>query len=66
MQGYDFEENLVDRLIDEAGKEPESLPLVAYALKKFLEQRQDRTFTHEAYQAMGGITKGRSSPTFLV
>lgn len=55
VTGYEFEENLVDRLIDEAGKEPGSLPLVAYALKQLFERRVGCMFTHEAYQAMGGI-----------
>jgi hypothetical protein len=53
--GYTFEPGLVDEMLKEAGKEPGNLPLVAYALKQLFEQRQDRTFTHFAYQAMGGV-----------
>ena len=52
---YTFEPGLVDEMLKEAGKEPGNLPLVAYALKQLFEQRQDRTFTHLAYQAMGGV-----------
>ncbi len=53
--GYTFEPGLVDEMLKEAGKEPGNLPLVAYALKQLFEQRQDRTFTHVAYQAMRGV-----------
>jgi hypothetical protein len=53
--GYTFEAKLVEKILDEEGKEPGSLPLVAYALKQLFERRVERMFTHEAYQAMGGI-----------
>ncbi len=42
-------------MLKEAGKEPGNWPLVAYALKQLFQQRQDRTFTYAAYQAMGGV-----------
>ena len=54
--GYEFESGLVDKILDEAVKEPGHLPLVAYALKQLFEQRQGRIFTCAVYQAMGGIT----------
>lgn len=54
--GYEFESGLVDKILDEAVKEPGNLPLVAYALKQLFEQRQGRTFTCTVYQAMGGLT----------
>ena len=44
--GYEFEPHLVNAILDEAGKEPGNLPLVAYALKQLFEQRKDRIF-HE-------------------
>lgn len=53
--GYTFEPRVVDEMLSEVGKEPGSLPLVAYALKQLFEQRQDRIFTYAAYQAMGGV-----------
>ena len=53
--GYTFEPRVLDDMLREVGQEPGSLPLVAYALKQLFEQRQDRTFTYAAYQAMGGV-----------
>ncbi len=53
--GYEFEPHLVDEILDEAGKEPGNLPLVAYTLKQLFARRQGKTFTREVYQAMGGV-----------
>ena len=53
--GYDFESGLVDRILMDSGQEPGNLPLVAYALKQLFEQRKGRSFTVEAYEAMGGV-----------
>lgn len=55
--GYTFEAQLVETILDDAGKEPGNLPLVAYALKQLFEQRQReiKTFTHAAYEAMHGV-----------
>jgi hypothetical protein len=55
--GYAFEAQLVETILDDAGKEPGNLPLVAYALKQLFEQREreSKTFTCAAYKAMGGI-----------
>lgn len=53
--GYTFEPQLVETILDDAGKEPGNLPLVAYTLKQLFERRQDRTFTRTAYQTMGGV-----------
>ena len=54
VTGYEFESDLVERMLQDAGQEPGNLPLVAYALKQLFEKRNDRTFTREAYDAMGG------------
>ncbi len=61
--GYTFEPALVDTILNDAGKEPGHLPLVAYALKQLFELREQksRTFTHAAYQAMGGVVGAISS-----
>lgn len=53
--GYTFEPGLVDRLLADTGQEPGNLPLVAYALKQLFEKRKGRTFTMEAYHAIGGV-----------
>ncbi|MDH5740681.1 MAG: DUF4062 domain-containing protein, partial [Nitrospira sp.] len=57
LTGYTFEPRLVDTILNEVGlgKEPGNLPLVAYALNQLFEQRQGNTFTHAAYEAMGGV-----------
>jgi hypothetical protein len=53
--GYEFGPHVVDEILDESGKEPGNLPLVAYALKQLFEQRKERTFTNKAYKDMGGV-----------
>lgn len=53
--GYEFEPHLVDEILDEAGKEPGILPLLAYTMKQIFERRQGRIFTREAYRAIGGL-----------
>jgi len=55
VTGYTFEQGLIDTILDDAGKEPGNLPLVAYTLKQLFEHRKDHTFTLAAYQAMGGV-----------
>ncbi len=53
--GYEFEPHLVDAILDEAGKEPGNLPLVAYTLKQLFERRKGKIFTRAAYKAFGGV-----------
>jgi len=53
--GYRFEANLVDSILEDAGSEPGTLPLVAYSLKQLWEQREGQTLTVAAYKAMGGV-----------
>ena len=53
--GYQFQDNLVGAILDEAGKEPGSLPLVAYTLKQLFDQRKRRTLTQAAYKKMKGV-----------
>ncbi len=55
VTGYVLEPQLVDDILREAAQEPGSLPLVAYALKQLFERRRERTFTGEAYKAIGGV-----------
>lgn len=51
----EFEEGLIERIVDDTGQEPGTLPLVAYALKQLFDKRNERTFTVEVYNAMGGV-----------
>jgi formylglycine-generating enzyme required for sulfatase activity len=53
--GYQFEPGLVERILQDTGQEPGNLALVEYALKQLFERRTDRTFTLEAYEAIGGV-----------
>ncbi|TKB92434.1 MAG: DUF4062 domain-containing protein [Nitrospira sp.] len=55
--GYVFEPQLVDIILRDAAQEPGSLPLVAYALEQLFKRRDKdkRTFTHDAYKAIGGV-----------
>ncbi len=55
VTGYEFEASLVEKILEEVGKETGNLPLVAYTLKQLFEQRQGLTFTDAAYRAMGGV-----------
>ena len=56
VAGYSFESRVVEDILDQAGKEPGCLPLVAYTLKQLFEDRQERTFTRKAFKGMGGVT----------
>lgn len=53
--GYKFEPGLVERILNDTGQEPGNLALVEYALKQLFERRASRTFTAEAYEAIGGV-----------
>ncbi|MCA9474032.1 MAG: SUMF1/EgtB/PvdO family nonheme iron enzyme [Nitrospira sp.] len=64
--GHAFVPNLVDEILDEAGKEPGNLPLVAYALKQLFERRQGRTFMFEAYREIGGVAGAIGTKADLV
>lgn len=53
--GLHFESGLVDRLLDDVGDEPGSLPLLEFVLAALWEQRRGNTLHHEAYDHMGGV-----------
>lgn len=55
--GYDFEEDLVNELVQDAGQEPGRLPLVAYVMNQLFLQLKDRArlFTRDAYRAIGRV-----------
>jgi hypothetical protein len=50
-----FEPGLVERILEDVGDEPGNLPLLEFVLKELWEQRQDRVFTHQSYDAIGRI-----------
>ncbi|MET0402744.1 MAG: WD40 repeat domain-containing protein, partial [Cystobacter sp.] len=53
--GLRFEPGLVDRLLQDVGQEPGSLPLLQYALDQLWEAREGARLTHGAYMALGGV-----------
>jgi Sulfatase-modifying factor enzyme 1/Domain of unknown function (DUF4062) len=53
--GYAFEPGLVEVILHDAGQEPGNLALIEYALTQLFERRKGRTFTMEAYMAIGGV-----------
>ena len=53
--GYIFEKGLVSSIIEEAGNESGSLPLVAHALVETWVRRFDRTLTLDGFRACGGV-----------
>jgi WD40 repeat protein/serine/threonine protein kinase len=53
--GLYLERNVIDAVIDEAGNEAGSLPLIAHALVETWMRRRGNTLTMEGYQAAGGV-----------
>ena len=53
--GLRFEDGLVDRILDDAGDEPGSLPLVAHALVETWKRRVGTTLTLAGYSDTGGV-----------
>jgi WD40 repeat protein len=53
--GLYLERAVVDAVIDEAGSETGSLPLIAHALMETWLRRQGNTLSFEAFQAAGGV-----------
>ncbi|HRQ40455.1 MAG TPA: protein kinase [Chloroflexota bacterium] len=53
--GVTCEAGLAATIIDDVLYQPGGLPLLQYALTELFEQRQDRTLTRQAYQAIGGV-----------
>ncbi len=54
--GLRFEGGLVDRVLDDAGSEAGSLPLVAHALMETWLRRRGNELTVAGYEAAGGVT----------
>ncbi len=54
--GLHLEDGLVETIIDEAGSEAGSLPLIAHALVETWIRRKDHTLTVEGFRDTGGVT----------
>lgn len=55
LQGAAFEAGLVDRLLDDVGSEPGSLPLLEFALTLLWEKQDQGWLTHAVYDSIGLI-----------
>ena len=54
-QGADFEEGLVDRILDDVGDEPGKLPLLEFSLTLLWEGAASGTLTHATYDRVGRV-----------
>ena len=57
MVGLDFEEGLVQRILDDVSEEEGALPLLEYLLEALWRTRrpESRLFTHQDYDTLGGV-----------
>ena len=53
--GLEFEEGLIDTILDDAGSSAGSLPLLEYALLELWERRRGTMLTLEGYRDAGGV-----------
>jgi hypothetical protein len=67
--GLTFEEGLAQRIVDETGNEPGTLPLMAFALSELYKAgRSDTEHTHAEYEGFGGVQGAisqRAESTFM-
>ncbi len=59
--GVAYEPGLVSTIIDDTLYQPGALPLLQYALTELFEQLDGQLLTHQAYQAIGGVTGALAS-----
>lgn len=55
--GILIEDGLTERILEAVGDEPGNLPLLSFALTKLWETQQAGTFTHAAYNGIGGVQR---------
>jgi hypothetical protein len=53
--GLEFEPGLVNLILEEVAAQPDSLPLLEYALKEMWRKRQSRVMGHALYEAVGKV-----------
>ncbi len=53
--GLQFEDGLVDRILDNLEDEPGNLPLLEFALTELWEKRQGNRVTNQLYEDIGGV-----------
>src|SRR5262249_44031981 len=53
--GLEFEDGLVERILDDVGSEPGNLPLLEFLLEGLWQRRAQGRLTHGDYEALGGV-----------
>ncbi len=56
LQNVRFEEGLAERILNDAGVEPSTLPLLEFALTELWERQTERTLTHSGYEQIGQLS----------
>lgn len=56
MQGVTFETGLIDRILDDVGRQPGNLPLLEFTLTTLWEHQAQRQLTHVSYEAIGRVS----------
>ncbi|NEO52334.1 MAG: hypothetical protein F6K54_04120 [Okeania sp. SIO3B5] len=51
-----FEEGLVERILEDVDKQPGNLPLLEFALTELWKQRKSQKLTHKAYEEIGQVS----------
>lgn len=54
--GLQFEDGLVERILDNLEDEPGNLPLLEFALTELWEKRQSNRVTNQLYESIGGVS----------
>ena len=55
LHGVAFADGLVERILDDVGREPGHLPLLQFALATLWEKQEGGRMTHAAYEAIGSV-----------
>ncbi|MBF2028184.1 MAG: ATP-binding protein [Oscillatoriales cyanobacterium C42_A2020_001] len=50
-----LEAKLIQRILDDVGREPGNLPLLEFALTRLWKKKQNRKLTHSTYDEIGGV-----------
>jgi tetratricopeptide (TPR) repeat protein/transcriptional regulator with XRE-family HTH domain len=56
LSGIRFEDGLAERILNDAGAESSSLPLLEFALAELWDRQSERTLSHSAYERIGELS----------
>src|SRR5258708_13142978 len=56
LRNVRFEEGLAERILNDAGVEPSTLPLLEFALAGLWERQTEGTLTHAGYERIGQLS----------